>query len=81
MVAEAEAYAKNSSVKAIKTFVRSGDPANAILDVAKANDADIIVLGHDQRGALESLVTKSVAEKVVRNAGRPCLVYCLPKDG
>ncbi len=81
IVAEAEAYSKDSAAKAIKTFVRSGDVAEEILNVAQSNDADYIIMGHDQRGRLESLIKGSVAEKVVRDATCPCLVYCLPKQG
>lgn len=80
-VAEAEAYAKDSSAKAIKTFIRSGNVADSIVDVAKANNADLIVMGHDQEGLLKSLIKGSVAEKVVRNAPCPCLVYSHPKAG
>ncbi len=79
IVSEAEAYTKDSAAKGIKTFVKSGDVAEAILNVAKSHDADVIVMGHDQQGRLESLIKGSVAEKVVREAPCPCLVYCLPK--
>ena len=77
-VAEAEAYSKESSAKAVKTFVRSGDVAEEIVDVARKNNADIIIMGHDRRGRLESLIKGSVAEKVERTAPCPCLIYCLP---
>lgn len=79
IVAQAEAYSKSSAAKAIKTFVRSGDVAEEILGVAKSEGADFIVMGHDRRGRLESLIKGSVAEKVVRDAPCPCLVFCLPK--
>ena len=79
VVAQAEAFTKQSSVKAIKTFIRSGDPADAILEVAKTNDADYIVMGHDQQGFVESLIKSSVAEKVVRHATCPCLICSMPK--
>jgi nucleotide-binding universal stress UspA family protein len=81
IVAKAEAYSKDSAAKAIKTFVRSGDVAKEILNVAKSNDADVIIMGHDQQGRLESLIKGSVAEKVVRDSTCPCLVYCHPKQG
>lgn len=79
IVAQAEAYTKDSAAKAVKTFVKSGDVAKAILSVAKGHNADVIVMGHDQQGRLESLIKGSVAEQVVREADCPCLVYCLPK--
>ena len=80
IVAEAEAFSKDSAAKAIKTFVRSGDVAEEILDVAKSNDADLIIMGHDQLGQLQSLIKGSVAEQVERDASCPVLVYCLPKQ-
>ncbi len=79
IVAQAEAYTKDSAAKAIKTFVRSGKVADEILDVATSNGADLIVMGHDQQGLIESLIKSSVAEQVVREATCPCLVYCRPK--
>jgi len=79
-VAQAKAYAQDSGAKAVKTFLGSGDVADAILDVAIKNHADLIVMGHDQRGRLESLIKRSVAEKVERKAPCPCLIYCLTKE-
>lgn len=81
IVAQAEAFSKDSGAKAIKTFVRSGDVATAIIETAESENADLIIMGHDQRGLLESLIKGSVAEKVVRKASCPCLVYSLPKEG
>ncbi len=79
IIAEAAAYTKDSAAKAIKTFVRSGNVAEEIIKVAKQNDADLIVMGHDRQGRLESLIKSSVAESVERNGPCPCLIYCLPK--
>ena len=78
-VSKAKAYAQDTTDKAVKTFIRSGDVANAIVDVADTNDADLIVMGHDQKGVIESLISGSVAEKVARQASCPCLVFGLPK--
>ena len=80
IVAQAAAFSKDSGAKAIKTFVRYGDVATAILETAEAENADFIVMGHDQRGRLESLIKGSVAEKVVRSAHCPCLIYSLNKE-
>ncbi len=78
IVAEAAAYTRDSAAKAIKTFVRSGNVAEEIIKVAQENDADLIVMGHDRQGRLESLIKSSVAEAVERNSPCPCLIYCLP---
>lgn len=80
IVAHAEAFSKDSAAKAVKTFVRAGNVADEILAVAKENDIDVIVMGHDQRGRLEALIEGSVADTVSRNAACACLVYCLPKQ-
>ena len=74
VVSEAEAYTKAKNVKAVKTFVRSGDVAAAILDVASEASADLIVMGHTRRSILGDLIHRSVAESVDRKAECPCLV-------
>ena len=73
-------YASDSGAKVIKTFVRSGDVATAIIETAETEKADFIVMGHDQRGRREALIKPSVADKVVRHATCPCLIYSLPKE-
>ena len=75
VVAEAEAFTKSQNVKAVKTFVRSGDIADAILAVANQAKADLIVLGHERRSMLRSLIHKSVAEGVNSKAKCPCLIF------
>ena len=79
IVSEAEAYTKDSAAKAIKSFIRWGNVAEEIVKVAKENNADLIIMGHDQQGRLESLIKSSVAQQVERDATCPCLIYCLPK--
>ncbi len=74
VLSEAEAYSKGKNVKAVKTFVRSGDVAKAILDVASEADADLIVMGHERRSVLDDLIHRSVAETVDKKAQCPCLV-------
>ena len=81
IVAQAKAFSQDSGARAIKTFVRSGDVATAILETARDENADLIVMGHDQRGRLETLIKGSVAEKVVRSAPCRCLIYSFPKGG
>ncbi|MDJ0860293.1 MAG: universal stress protein [Dinoroseobacter sp.] len=79
VVKQAEAFSSDKPFRAIKTFVRSGDPAKAILGCAKENNADIIIMGHDQQGRVESLFKSSVAYDVQRDAKCPVLIYCQPK--
>ena len=78
---DAERYSSDKPFRAIKTFIRSGDPAEAILRCASENGADIIIMGHDQQGRVESLFKGSVAYDVQRDATCPVLIYCQPDNG
>lgn len=57
---------------AIKAFVMSGKPADAIIEIARDKNADLIVLGSHGRTGLEKLLMGSVAERVIVLA--PCAV-------
>lgn len=74
IVAEAKSFAAANDIKAIKTFVRSGDVADAILSVANDAKADLIAMGHGRRTGLAGLIHRSVAQTVGANAVCPCLV-------
>ncbi len=51
--------------------VRSvGQPADAIVALARERDADLIVVGMRKKGFIERLVEGSVAQNVLRRA--PC---------
>lgn len=50
-------------------------PAAAILDDAQKNAIDLIALATQGRGGLKRLFLGSVADKVVRGAATPVLVY------
>lgn len=57
----------------LRADVRSGDPADVILDYADANDIDLLVMGTQGRTGLERYLIGSVAEEVVRLADVPVL--------
>ncbi|MCK9418259.1 MAG: universal stress protein [Nitrospirae bacterium] len=50
---------------AVKAFVMSGRPADAIIEIARDKNADLIVLGSHGRTGLEKLLMGSVAERVI----------------
>jgi universal stress protein A len=58
---------------AVETAVRSGRPAQAILEHAKDGGFDLIVMGTHGRTGLSHVVMGSVAERVVRKAPCPVL--------
>jgi nucleotide-binding universal stress UspA family protein len=55
-----------------------GDPATAILQVARERQCDLIVLGTHGRSGLGRLLMGSVAEEVVRKAACPVLTVKTP---
>lgn len=60
----------------VKTRVVSHEqPTAAILDDAQKNAVDLIALATQGRGGLKRLLLGSVADKVVRGAATPILVY------
>lgn len=57
----------------------SGSPAYAIVDYARENGIDLIVMGTHGRGAVAHLLLGSVAERVVRIASCPVLTVRSPE--
>jgi len=58
----------------IKTFSELGDPAKIIIELAKRNDYDLIVMGSRGRSAIKELLLGSVAQKVTHHAKCPVMV-------
>jgi nucleotide-binding universal stress UspA family protein len=54
-------------------ILRSSAPASAILDYAKSQPIDMIVLGTHGVGGMDDFVMGSVAQKIVRSARCPVL--------
>ncbi len=76
MIAEKEMHEAEKNAKAVKeaalkegvsvkAFVMTGKPADAIIETAKENKSDLIVLGSHGRTGLEKLLMGSVAERVI----------------
>ena len=72
-VEEVKKQAEASGVKA-ETFVKEGEAYQAIIEIAKARDVNIIVMGSHGRTGLKRLLMGSVAEKVIGYAPCPVLV-------
>src|SRR5262245_26173308 len=64
---------------AFKIEVREGTPFEAIVDFAKTQNIDLIVLGTHGRGWLAHVLMGSVAEKVVRKSPCPVLTVRHPE--
>jgi nucleotide-binding universal stress UspA family protein len=70
---DAKARARQQAVPSVRTVLREGDPAAAILNVAKEERADIIVMGRRGLGDLAGLLLGSVSHNVTHLAECACL--------
>ncbi|WP_435126788.1 universal stress protein [Halobaculum sp. D14] len=52
----------------------SGDPADAIIEIADDVDADLVVVGGRKRSPTGKALFGSVTQAVILNAGRPVMV-------
>lgn len=66
-------------LRALAVTMTSNSPAAAIVEHAKTNGVDLIVLGTHGRGAVAHLFMGSVAERVVRTAPCPVLTVREPE--
>ena len=64
----------------VQFLVWEGEPSEAILEAAAAEEADMIVLGSHGRGAIGRLLLGSVSERVVRQAAVPVVVVRADAD-
>lgn len=58
----------------VEAVIGTGDPANAILDLAKRREVDMIVIGTRGLGKLKGQILGSVSRKVTNNAETSCLI-------
>lgn len=72
-VEDAKKQAEAAGIKT-ETFVREGETYQAIIDRAKEQDVNIIVIGSHGRTGLKRLLMGSVTEKVIGHAPCPVLV-------
>jgi nucleotide-binding universal stress UspA family protein len=69
----AEAAAAKAGVKKVSSVLAGGDPADAILETAKREKADMIVLGSRGLGDLKGFFLGSVSHKVSAHAACTCV--------
>ena len=68
----ASSEARRAGVELVETFARQGDAADAILDVAEEQRADLIVVGNKGMTGAKRFLLGSVPNKVSHHA--PCSV-------
>lgn len=64
ILSEAEKVSKSKGITDIRNVIKEGDPARSILDLAKEENADLIVMGSRGLGGLKGLLVGSVSHKV-----------------
>jgi nucleotide-binding universal stress UspA family protein len=65
----------------VRTRLLTGHPAGAVLDAARQEDVDLILVGSHGWGFFHRHIPGSVADKIVRLADRPVLVFkCRVKE-
>lgn len=74
ILGEATRQLKDAGLKDFDAKLQSGKPADVILELAKQNDSDLIVVGSRGFGDLKSLILGSVSHKVLQMAECPCLI-------
>jgi nucleotide-binding universal stress UspA family protein len=71
---DAEEQIKEQGID-VQTFARQGDPADAILDVAEEQNADLIIVGNKGMSGAKRFLLGSVPNKVSHHA--PCSVMII----
>jgi nucleotide-binding universal stress UspA family protein len=72
LLEQAQFDARAADVAEVETFARQGDAADAILDVAEEQGADLIVVGNKGMTGAKRFLLGSVPNKVSHHA--PCSV-------
>ncbi len=74
LVDDARKLAKQAGVQKFKTEVREGKPARSIVEYAKSNKMNLIVVGSRGVGDLEAALLGSVSQKVSMLAHCPVVI-------
>jgi nucleotide-binding universal stress UspA family protein len=73
LVEGARRQAEHAGVAKVNGLVEDGDPAHRIVEVARRESVDLIVMGRRGIGALQGLLLGSVTHKVAQAATCACL--------
>lgn len=79
-LAALKAELEGAGIKSVRTAIVEGHAGTAIVDAARAERADIIVMATHGRGGLGRAFLGSVADHVVRHGDCPVLLVRPPRD-
>lgn len=71
---------RQATTDRFESAVVEGQPSRKILEYARENDCDLVVMGTHGRGGLDRLLLGSVAERVVRSSKIPVLTVRVGVD-
>lgn len=74
VLADAHGLCSAAGVRNVSTAKETGDPGSAVLDRARAEKADLIVLGTRGMSELRGLLMGSVSHKICQLSECPCLL-------
>lgn len=69
-----EGKVKSKGLRRAKTFLKKGDAAQRIIETARSDEVELIVLGSRGRGGFKGLLLGSVSSKVSNHARCPVLI-------
>ncbi len=81
MLAAAQGRLGGSNRSPDRIVVTHGDVVECIVNEARANQIDLIVMGYHAKGRMEEAVTGSISRSVLRKTEVPVLLVKLPEDG
>jgi len=73
---DAERQAKKHGLMSVQMESREGEAAHVVMEIARENAVDAIVVGRRGRGQLASLLLGSISQKLVMLAS--CMVVVVP---
>lgn len=73
-----ERFVQERFAQPVRTALREGDPASVIVEDARAQGVEMILIGHHRHSLLERLLSGSVARAVLERA--PCPVLVIPLE-
>ncbi|HQF43669.1 MAG TPA: universal stress protein [Ignavibacteriaceae bacterium] len=78
---ELDKLAKKEINSSVKTIIKTGKPFLEIIETAKEENIDLIIIATHGHTGVEHIIFGSTAEKVVRKAPRPVLTLREPIKG
>jgi len=81
MLAAAQGRLGGANRSSDRIVLTHGNVVECIVNEARSNQIDLIVMGYHARGRLEQAVTGSISRSVLRRTEVPVLLVKLPEDG